>query len=181
MQHDYLVESYTYDRVLHGSWRAYKLNAGLLGDEQVEALNDCIRLWLPAGTPMNWASGTRGLRNNCVQFFWPERWYMLSAFYSDDKLIHTYANIIRPAHIQLDRLSYVELELNTLVKPDMSYEVLSQAEFDYLADTLHYDEDTRISALMALRALTSTIQRSIGLYSVVPHQLNLAQLQVEQS
>jgi hypothetical protein len=60
----------------------------------------------------------------------------------------------------------------------MSYEVLSQAEFDYLADTLHYDEDTRISALMALRTLTSTIQRSIGLYSVVPHHLNLAQLQV---
>lgn len=182
LQRDFRVESYTYDRVLHGSWHAYKLAEGLLGDEQAtESLTDCVRLWLPAGTAMNWASGTRNLRSNCIQFFWPQRWYMLSAFYNEDRLIHTYANIIRPANIQIDRLSYVELDLNALVKPDLTYEVLTQAEFDYLAETLHYDEETRVSALMALRTVTSAIQLSIGVYSIVPHYLNLTRLQVELS
>ena len=182
MQRDFLVESYTYDQTLNGTWRASKLTMSALDGEQAsDASKDCVKLWLPAGTAMNWASGTRTLRNNCVQFYWPERWYMLSAFYNEDKLIHTYANIIRPAIIQLDRLSYVNLELSTLVKPDMSYEILTQAEFDFLAETLHYDEETRISALMALRTLTSSIQRSIGLYTVVPHHLDLPNLRVSSS
>ena len=178
MQRDFFVESRSYDKLLRGTWRAYKLNGELqIGNEQASTGHDeCIRLWLPAGTPMNWASGTRKLRNNCVQFFWPDRWYMLSAFYNEDSLIHTYANIIQPAQILLDRLSYIDLDLSTLVKPDTSYEVLTQAEFDHLATTLHYDEQTRVSSLMALQTITSSIQRSIGLFASVPHRLNLSQL-----
>lgn len=175
MQRDFSVESRSYDKVLRGSWRAYKLSTDLqLENEQLS--DECVRLWLPAGTPMNWASGTRNLRSNCIQFFWPQRGYMLSAFFNEDVLIHTYANIIQPAHILLDRISYVDLDLSALFKPDLSYEVLTQAEFDQMADLLHYDEETRVSSLMALRTVTSTIQRSIGLFSIVPQRLNLSQL-----
>jgi protein associated with RNAse G/E len=111
-----------------------------------------------------------------LQFYWPERWYTLSAFYNEDVLIHTYANIIQPVRLGLDRLTYVDLDLSTLVKPDLSYEILTQAEFDQMAEMLHYDEATRVSALMALQTVTSTIQRSIGLFAVVPHHLNIANL-----
>ncbi|HEY4386323.1 MAG TPA: DUF402 domain-containing protein, partial [Ktedonobacteraceae bacterium] len=156
MQQNFLVESRSYDTLLRGSWRAYKLDETIqLGDEQPSlSNNDLVRLWLPAGTPMRWATGTRPLRSNCVQFFWPERWYMLSAFYNENMLIHTYATIIQPALIQPDRLSYVDLDLSVLVKPNLSFEVLTQAEFEQAADLLHYSEETRISALMALRTLT---------------------------
>jgi protein associated with RNAse G/E len=173
MQQEFLVESRSYDQMLRGSWRAYKLDEKMrLGDELLdESTNNGIRVWLPAGTPMRWATGTRPLRSNCLQFFWPERWYMLSAFYNDRTLIHTYAMIIQPATIFDDRLSYVDLDLSILVKPDLSYDVLTQAEFDQAADLLHYSEDTRIGALMALRTLTSTIQRSVGLFAMVPLQL----------
>ncbi|GCE19388.1 DUF402 domain-containing protein [Dictyobacter kobayashii] len=181
MQRDFLVESRSYDKMLRGTWRAYKLSPDLqLGNEQeAPVLDDHVSLWLPAGTPMNWSSGTRKLRNNCLQFFWPDRWYMLSAFYNEDVLIHTYANIIQPAQILLDRISYIDLDLSTLIKPDLSYEILTQAEFEHMAETLHYDEQTRVSALMALQTITSTIQRSIGLFAVVPHHLNLNQLHTE--
>jgi hypothetical protein len=178
MQRDFIVESRSFDQLLRGSWLAYNVPADLqLGSDQPSsALDDCIRLWLPAGTPMNWASGTRNLRSNCLQFYWPERWYTLSAFYNEDVLIHTYANIIQPVRLGLDRLTYVDLDLSTLVKPDLSYEILTQAEFDQMAEMLHYDEATRVSALMALQTVTSTIQRSIGLFAVVPHHLNIANL-----
>lgn len=181
MQRDFLVESHSYDKMLRGTWRAYKLSSDLqLGNEQESSvLDNCVRLWLPSGTPMNWSSGTRKLRSNCLQFFWPDRWYMLSAFYNEDVLIHTYANIIQPAQILLDHISYVDLDLSTLIKPDLSYEILTQMEFEHMADTLHYDESTRVSALMALQTITSTIQRSIGLFSAVPHQLNLNQLHTD--
>ena len=174
MQRDFLVESRSYDHFLRGSWQAYRLDEQTqLGDEQQsDAANEALRLWLPAGTPMRWATGTRPLRYNCLQFFWPERWYMLSAFYDDRTLIHTYATVTRPATIEADRLSYTDLDLSILVKPDFSYDVLTQAEFDQAAEMLNYNEETRIGALMALRTLTSSIQISLGLFTVVPHQLN---------
>ncbi len=173
MQQDFLVESRSYDQGLRGSWRTYRLNDGLrLGNEEIsEMANSALRLWLPAGTPMRWATGTRPLRNNCLQIFWPERWYMLSAFYNDRMLIHTYAAIIQPATLQLDRVSYTDLDLSILVKPDLSYEVLTQAEFEQMADLFHYSEEVRIGALMALRTLTSTIQRSIGVFASVPSEI----------
>ena len=177
MQRDFLVESRSYDQILRGSWQAYKLSEQTqLGDEQkTEATSNALRLWLPAGTPMHWVNGTRPLRYNCLQFFWPERWYMLSAFYNERTLIHTYATIIHPANINYDRLSYIDLELSVLVKPNLTYEILTQAEFEHAAEMLHYSEETRIGALMALRTLTSSIQLTVGLFAGVPNQLNLEQ------
>jgi hypothetical protein len=173
MQQDFLVECRNYDKTLRGSWQAYKLsNSMRLGDEELtQEIESCERLWLPAGTPMNWSHGVHPLRSNCLQVFWPLRRYMLSAFYNDRMLMHTYANIIQPVVIDEERLSYIELELSILVKPDLSYEVLTQAEFDYAADVLHYSEETRTAASEALRSLTSVIQRSVGVFVTIPYQL----------
>lgn len=174
MQKDVLVESRSYDQALRGTWQGYRLDTSNdLGDNaMLELSDDCVVLWLPAGTPMRWATGTRPLRNDCLQFFWPKRWYMLSAFYNEHMLLRTYANIIQPATIQGHRIDYVDLDLSVVVHPDMSYEVLTQAEFELAAETLRYDEDTRIGALMALRSLTSAMQRTVGLFANVPSRLN---------
>ncbi len=174
MQRDFLIECRNYDKTLRGSWQAYKLSNNLrLGDEKLTPqTGECERLWLPAGTLMNWSSGTRPLRNHCLQVFWPQRWYMLSAFYKDRVLLRTYANIIQPAVIDEKRLSYVDLELSILVEPDLSYEVLTQAEFDYAAETLRYSDEICTAASEALRTLTSVIQRSVGVFVTIPYQLN---------
>jgi protein associated with RNAse G/E len=176
MQRDFLIECRNYDKTLRGSWQAYKLSNNLrLGDEKLTPqIGECERLWLPAGTLMNWSSGTRPLRNHCLQVFWPQRWYMLSAFYKDRVLLRTYANIIQPAAIDEKRLSYVDLELSILVEPDLSYEVLTQAEFDHAAEMLRYSDETRTAASEALRTLTSVIQRSVGVFVTIPYQLNHA-------
>ena len=173
MQPDFQVESRSYDQMVRGTWQAYRLSSTMqLGDEgSVEVPNDCQRLWVPAGTLMHWSTRTRPLRYNCLQFFWPERWYMLSAFYDGMELKHTYANIIQPPMINLNRVAYVDLDLSILVEPDLTYEVLTQAEFDQLAETLHYDEETRISALMAMRMLTNSIMLGVGLFAMIPQRL----------
>jgi protein associated with RNAse G/E len=120
---------------------------------------------------MHWATGTRPLRHNCLQFFWPERWYMLTAFYNERSLIHTYASIIQPGTMHLDRLSYIDLDLSVLIKPDLTYEVLTRSEFEQAALLFDYTEETRLQALATLRTLTSSIQRSVGIFTVVPHRL----------
>lgn len=176
MHPDFQVESRSYDQQYRGSWRGYRLDTALqLSDERTTVLaGDCVLLWLPAGTPMHWATRTSSLRNNCLQLYWPERWYTLSAFYRDRSLVHTYASIIQPAHIEQNRLTYVDLDLSLLVEPDFSYEVLTQAEFDELADTLDYSEETRIGALLALQMLTNAARLSSGLFTTIPHTLRQA-------
>ena len=179
MQPDYQVESRSYDHMYRGSWRGYRLDAATqLSDEEMEGgtkvAADCVRLWLPASTPMHWATRTRPLRYNCLQLYWPERWYTLSAFYDDRSLIHTYASIIQPAVFEEKRLIYVDLDLSLLIAPDLSYEVLTQAEFDQFADSLGYSEETRISALLALETLTHAAQLAMGLFATIPHTLRQA-------
>src|SRR6266702_3607085 len=173
MQPDFRVESRSYDQMIRGSWQAYRLpqNTQLSDELLPEASSDCLQLWLPAGTPMHWSTRTRPLQDNCLQFFWPKRWYMLSAFYQGRVLRYTYATIIQPPIIEIERLSYVDLDLSVLVKPDQTYEVLTQAEFEQMADLLHYSEETRIGALMAMRSITSSIQLSLGLFATIPHLL----------
>jgi hypothetical protein len=173
MQLDFRVESQSYDQVARGTWRGYWLDAKTqLTDEPVaEAASDCLRLWLPAGTLMNWSTGTRPLRYNCLQYYWPERWYTLSAMYDGRTLLHTYVFIIQPATFELDRLSYVDLDLRMLVKPDLSYEVLTQAEFEQLSEVLNYNEETRIGALMAMDTLINAIRLGVGLFATIPHTL----------
>lgn len=176
MQPDFRVESRSYDQVVRGSWQAYRLDAAVqLSDESIaETASDCLRLWLPAGTPMHWSTQVHPLRYNCLQFFWPQRWYMLSAFYDGSELLRTYANIIQPATIELHRLYYIDLDLSILVESDLNYEVLTQAEFEQAAEILHYSEETRISALMALRTLISSVQFGAGLFATIPQRLRQA-------
>jgi protein associated with RNAse G/E len=173
MHPDFLIESRSYDQQYRGSWRGYRLDTGLqLSDEKTTTLaGDCVLLWLPAGTPMHWATRSRPLRSNCLQLYWPERWYTLSAFYQDRSLIHTYATIIQPASIHEDRLTYVDLDLSLLIKPDFGYEVLTQVEFDQLAEALNYSEETRIGALLALQMLTNAARLATGLFAAIPHTL----------
>jgi protein associated with RNAse G/E len=173
MPAEFQVESRSYDQQYRGSWRGYRLDTQTrLSDEKTtELASDCIVLWLPAGTPMHWATRTRPLRSNCLQLYWPERWYTLSAFYNDRALIHTYATIIQPANIQENRLAYVDLDLSLLVEPDYSYEVLTQAEFDQLSETLNYSEEVRIGALLAMNMLTNAARLATGLFAAIPHTL----------
>jgi protein associated with RNAse G/E len=170
MHPDFQVESRSYDQAYRGSWRGYRLETSLqLSDLPTAPVSgDCLRLWLPAGTPMHWATRTHPLRNHCLQMYWPERWYTLSAFYQDRELIHTYASIIQPITMEDHRLSYIDLDLSLLIQSDLSYEVLTQVEFDALAETLHYSEETRIGALMAMHTLTNAIQLATGLFATIP-------------
>lgn len=182
MQPDFLVESRSYDRLVRGSWQACRLYETALVDKPLTvAAPDGISLWLPAGTPMHWATGTSALRSHCLQCFWPRRWYMLSAFYDKLELQHTYLSIIQPPAIDLNALTFVDLDLSILVRPDTTYEILTQAEFEQLAALLHYDEETRTNALNAMRTIISSLQNHSSLLEAVPRELSREDLPVAQS
>jgi protein associated with RNAse G/E len=67
---------------------------------------------------------------------------------------------------------YVDLDLTLLIQPDLSYEVLTQAEFEQFAETLGYSEETRIGALLALETLMQSARLAMGLFASIPHTLS---------
>jgi hypothetical protein len=48
-----------------------------------------------------------------------------------------------------------------------------------MADTLHYNEETHIGALMAMGTLTNAIQLGMGLFATIPHTLRQVDFHLE--
>ncbi len=86
-----------------------------------------------------------------VETYYGDRWYNIFAMYDRDsgQLKGWYCNITFPANINTNRITYVDLALDLLVKPDGEQIVLDLDEFEALG----LDEDTRQKAFLALAEL----------------------------
>ena len=73
----------------------------------------------------------------------------------------------------------IEMMQSLLVQPDLSYEVLTQVEFEQAAETLGYASDVRIGALLALETVTNAIQLGMGLFSLIRHTLKQTDFHLE--
>jgi protein associated with RNAse G/E len=63
-----------------------------------------------------------------------------------------------PASFDGETLSYVDLDLDILVDPDLSYRVLDVEDFEINARRYRYTEEVRASARQALEELVKMIE-----------------------
>ncbi len=145
------VRAYKYDGVLHRSWDA-KLTRqeGSLVVLDAKFPEEIVHDLL--GTI---ASGTRSL-----EYYWLDRWYNVFRFAQPDGTLRNYyCNVNVPATFDGETLSYVDLDLDILVDPDFSYQVLDVADFETNAIRYGYPADVRIKAREALAELVSLIEQ----------------------
>ncbi|HEX3281305.1 MAG TPA: DUF402 domain-containing protein [Pyrinomonadaceae bacterium] len=72
------------------------------------------------------AAGTRS-----VEYYWMERWYNVFRFSQPNgELRNYYCNISVPPSFDGRTLSYVDLDLDILVAPDFSYQILDVDDFE---------------------------------------------------
>jgi protein associated with RNAse G/E len=152
-----LMRQETYDQQLEGTWEGYLLPSGTTQ----------TRIWTPAGTVIHWSHGNWLMPYHRLQSFWSGRWYTLNSLYRDHDLYAMYAHIIQPPALG-EGATYTDLGLAVLVNPDYSYEVLDLDVFEHLAETLHYPEEVRIGALMALDSLIRSVERRAGPFLSFP-------------
>ena len=101
------------------------------------------------------ASGTRSL-----EYYWLDRWYNIFRFAQPDGTLRNYyCNVNVPATFDGETLSYVDLDLDILVDPDFSYQVLDVADFEKNADRYGYSADVQTKAREALTELVSLIEK----------------------
>jgi protein associated with RNAse G/E len=102
--------------------------------------------------------GTIALGTVSTEYYWLDRWYNVFRF-SDTggKLKSFYCNINQPPSFDGNVLSYIDLDIDVLVAPDLTYKILDLDDFETNAKAYAYPEDVQANAYSALKELTKLI------------------------
>ncbi|HEY6803550.1 MAG TPA: DUF402 domain-containing protein [Pyrinomonadaceae bacterium] len=145
-----LVRTYKYDGREHRSWRAKVITnefpllvLDAKFDEDIEhALLGKI------------ASGTLS-----TEYYWLDRWYNVFRFSDPTRGLKSfYCNINLPPTFDGKLLKYVDLDIDVLVQPDLSHQVLDLDDFDANAKLYSYPAELRDRAHQALAELINLIE-----------------------
>ena len=101
------------------------------------------------------ASGTRS-----VEYYWLDRWYNVFRFaHESGQLRNYYCNINEPPVFDGRILSYVDLDIDILVEPNLSYRIVDLEDFESNAARFAYPEEIRRGAQNGLDELVELIKR----------------------
>jgi protein associated with RNAse G/E len=99
----------------------------------------------------------RGTR--LIEYYWLDRWYNVFRFlHKDGSTRLYYCNVNKPPAFDGRSLTYIDLDIDVVVQPDYSYEVLDLDEFRVNSEAYGYSDEEKANASDALEALISMIQ-----------------------
>ena len=99
----------------------------------------------------------RGTRT--IEYYWLDRWYNVFRFLNSDGSTRLfYCNVNMPPKFESDVLTYIDLDIDILVQPDLSYQVLDLEEFTVNAGRYGYSEEIKRQAHAAVDVLISMIE-----------------------
>jgi uncharacterized protein len=144
------VRSFKYDGTEHKRWpaRVVRQDSSLI--ELDATFEEEVRHAL-LGTI---APGTQS-----IEYYWLDRWYNVFRFLEPaGRLLNYYCNVNVPPVFDGRLLSYIDLDLDILVAPDLSYSILDQDEFEMNAARFKYPPEVRRRAAQALDELVALIE-----------------------
>ncbi len=145
------VKTFKFDGQPHRAWHADLVSreGSLLvldGEFEVDVQHDFL------GTIIG---GTHSL-----EYYWLDRWYNVFRFSQPSgELRNYYCNINIPPTFDGQVLSYVDLDLDILVAPDFSYQILDAEDFERHAELYGYDTQLRANAEVAVKELVAMIEK----------------------
>ena len=94
-----------------------------------------------------------------TEYYWLYRWYNVFRFSDPErKLKSYYCNVNQPPNFDGRVLSYVDLDIDVLVAPDLTYRILDVEDFEENAKRYAYPHDVQENARQALVELTTLIE-----------------------
>jgi uncharacterized protein len=95
-----------------------------------------------------------------IEYYWLDRWYNVFQFLKEDGRTRLwYCNVNTPPRLQEDVLTYVDLDIDILVQPDFSFQVLDEDEFETNARLYGYSDDEKSRAQSAVEELLRMIDQ----------------------
>jgi protein associated with RNAse G/E len=144
------VRSFKYDGTEHRRWRASLLRRASSLIELDATFDEEVRHTL-LGTIL---PGTRS-----IEYYWLDRWYNVFRFLTPTgELRNYYCNVNVPPVFDGRVLSYIDLDMDILVAPDLSFSILDEDEFEMNAARYHYPPQVRRRARRALPELVALIE-----------------------
>ena len=147
-----LVQSLKYDGRVHREWcaRLVERIASLIVVEGVfeEEVQHPLLGTIARGTVS-------------TEYYWTDRWYSIFRFCEPrgGRLRNYYCNVNRPAEFDGRVLTFVDLDIDVLVAPDLTYRVLDEDEFETHAARYEYSREVRARVPRALAELCELIER----------------------
>jgi uncharacterized protein len=145
------VRSLKYDGRLHREWRARLVRVEgplVVVEGEFEETVEHPQL----GTILRGTVST--------EYFWADRWYNVFQFREPaGRLRDYYCNVSRPAEFDGRLLTFVDLDIDVLVAPDLTYRVLDEDEFAENAARYGYTREVRERVQRALAELLDFIAR----------------------
>lgn len=94
-----------------------------------------------------------------VEYYWLDRWYNVFRFHEPTgKLRNFYCNVNVPPTFDGRVLSYIDLDIDILVAPDLSYTILDEDEFEASSAHFNYPPLIKAGARAALTELVAIIE-----------------------
>ncbi len=102
--------------------------------------------------------GTIAVGTHSLEYYWLDRWYNIFRFAQPGgELRNFYCNVNVPPVLENDVLSYVDLDLDILVAPDYSHQILDADDFEQNAKLYGYPDDVYTNARRAAAELLRMI------------------------
>ncbi len=144
------VRTYKYDGTPHRRWRAQisrQEGSLLVLDAKFE---EEIRHPL---------LGTVARETSSIEYYWLDRWYNIFRFLEPSgQLRNYYCNVNVPPVFDGRVLSFIDLDMDILVAPDLSFRILDREEFEINAVRYQYPPEVRFQAHHALLDLAALIE-----------------------
>ena len=94
-----------------------------------------------------------------TEYYWLDRWYNVFRFSDKSGALNNfYCNVNQPPSFDGRVLSYIDLDIDVLVAPDLTYKILDLDDFEANARVYAYPEDVQANAHRALKELTELIE-----------------------
>jgi protein associated with RNAse G/E len=94
-----------------------------------------------------------------VEYYWTDRWYSIFRFTNPTgELRNCYCNINMPPSIEGNELSFVDLDIDILVRPDLSYSILDEDEFSENSLLFEYSDEIKLQVRTAMTELIQLIE-----------------------
>ena len=94
-----------------------------------------------------------------TEYYWLDRWYNVFRFSDPDRTLKSfYCNVNTPPLFDGRVLSYIDLDIDVLVAPDLTYKILDVDDFEENTRRYGYPEEVQANARQALAELTGLIE-----------------------
>lgn len=103
--------------------------------------------------------GTIACGTVSTEYYWLDRWYNVFRFSDRSGTLNSfYCNVNMPPSFDGHVLQYIDLDIDVLVRPDFSYQVLDLEDFEVNARTYNYSPEVQENAYAALAELSRLIE-----------------------